>query len=145
MAMLLAAPGLLEGARLLGTDCRADAIAQARRGWFDPIRLESLDERFRQAYFVPSSRVGRFATHCGEQRSGSRAMPCRASRWAAFLGLDPLPQRGDLLGTDSCSQTLDRTCGIAALRWNLGSRESRRPQQQLSLLRLAPCVFEKRR
>ncbi len=52
LAMLLAGQGLLEGSTLVGTDCRADAIRQAEQGWFEPIRLQSLDARLRQTYFI---------------------------------------------------------------------------------------------
>lgn len=52
VAMLLSDLGRLEHCELLGTDCRAAAIEQARSGVFDPASLAGLDPRWRERLFV---------------------------------------------------------------------------------------------
>ena len=143
--MLLAGRGLLEGSTLLGTDCRLDAIRHAQRGWFDSTRLQSIDEGLRRTFFVPHQRGWRV---CDVLR--------QATLW----------QQGDALagppaGQPSWDLILCRNVAIylepaaAARLWTVlvGSLRiggilvvgrAERPQQQLPLLRLAPCVFEKR-
>ena len=145
VAMLLAGHELLDGSTLLGTDCRLDAIRHAQRGWFDSTQLQSLDEGRRQTYFVPHQRGWQI---CGALR--------QAALW----------QQGDALagppaGQPSWDLILCRNVAIyleptaAARLWTVlvGSLriggilvvgKAERPQQQLSLLRSAPCVFEKR-
>jgi chemotaxis protein methyltransferase CheR len=51
VAMLLAERGALEDSLLLGTDCRADAIRQARAAEFDALALRDLEPRLRVRYF----------------------------------------------------------------------------------------------
>lgn len=53
-AILLNESGRLDGAELLGTDCRADAISWARVGEFATGALEALEDGWRSRYFVPS-------------------------------------------------------------------------------------------
>ena len=73
VAMLLAERGLLKGSTLLGTDCRADAIGRAGRGWFDAARLQSLDERLRQTNFVPRRGGWQVDDVLRRRRAGNRA------------------------------------------------------------------------
>ncbi len=52
MAILLSEAGLLEESFLLGTDCREDAIEQAREGLYDTEELSLLPPALRRAYFT---------------------------------------------------------------------------------------------
>lgn len=52
IAMLLASQGRLGGSELVGTDCREDAIRQARGGIFDAVSVEKMEERWRERFFV---------------------------------------------------------------------------------------------
>jgi chemotaxis methyl-accepting protein methylase len=54
MAVLLAETGLLERSYLLGTDCRADAIAAARSVHVPQRDLDSLGRGWRDRYFQPA-------------------------------------------------------------------------------------------
>lgn len=144
VAMLLAERGLLEGSTLLGTDCRADAVRQAEWGWFEPARLESLDERLRHAYFVPHQRGWQV---CHALRE--------ATRWRqqdAFAGAPAGEQPWDLILCRNLAIYLEPSA--AARLWSVlaGSLraggilvvgKAERPEQP-SLVRLAPCVLEKR-
>jgi chemotaxis methyl-accepting protein methylase len=51
MGMVLAEAGLLEGAHLFGTDCRADAVAAARSALFPPDAPEGLSVERRSRHF----------------------------------------------------------------------------------------------
>lgn len=53
VALLLAEQGVLESSRLLGTDCRATAIAAAAGGIYPASLLEQLPPAMRGQYFVP--------------------------------------------------------------------------------------------
>ncbi|HEX4123450.1 MAG TPA: CheR family methyltransferase [Tepidisphaeraceae bacterium] len=50
IAMLLDRAGMLEGARLLGSDCRLDAVAQAAEGCYDLSALASIPPDLQAAY-----------------------------------------------------------------------------------------------
>ncbi len=59
MAILLAEAGLLEGSFLLGTDCRGDAIEQARWGRYEASALRPIPPAMRDTYFEPAGRYWR--------------------------------------------------------------------------------------
>lgn len=61
VAMLLAEQGRLDGAQLVGVDCRDDAIAAARVGIFGAEALDGLDEERRRRHFHPVSGGWRIA------------------------------------------------------------------------------------
>jgi chemotaxis methyl-accepting protein methylase len=50
-AIMLAEAGLLEGAQILGTDCRPDAIAAARLGVFEHDAMAGVEPAMRDRYF----------------------------------------------------------------------------------------------
>ena len=53
VAMLLAEQGRLDGAQLVGVDCRDDAVAAARSGMFGAETLDGLDEERRRRHLDP--------------------------------------------------------------------------------------------
>jgi chemotaxis methyl-accepting protein methylase len=145
VAMLLAGRGLLEGSTLLGTDCRGDAIAQAQRGWFEPTRLQSLDEGLRQTYFVPQQRGwqvcdGLRQATLWQQGDALAGSPAEQPSWDLILC------RNVAIYLEPTAAARLWTVLVGSLRIGgvLVVGKAERPQQQLSLLRLAPCVLEKR-
>ena len=62
VAMILEQEGLLDGAELLGTDCRADAIWSAREGVFERDHVANLDGRTRDRYFERTCATWRIAS-----------------------------------------------------------------------------------
>jgi len=56
MAMILADAGLLERSFLLGTDCRGDAVAQARAGLYEAAALEAIGKDYRHRYLERAGR-----------------------------------------------------------------------------------------
>ncbi|MHB0956221.1 MAG: CheR family methyltransferase [Pirellulaceae bacterium] len=147
VAILLAERRLLEGSTLLGTDCRADAIRQAERGLFEPARLESLDQRLRHTYFMPH----RLGWQVGHRLRG-------ATLWQQRDALTGPPdeerQHWDLIlcrnvaiylksaATARLWTTLIRSLRIGGI---LVVGKAERPEQPLSLVRLAPCIFSRQR
>jgi len=53
IAILLAEEGLPGGTYLLGTDCRPEAIARARDGWFDAAAVRGVPAAWMNRYFEP--------------------------------------------------------------------------------------------
>jgi chemotaxis methyl-accepting protein methylase len=145
VAMLLARHGLLEHCWLRGTDCRADAVVQAQRGWYESSRLGGLDASLREAFFVRERggwRVGealRSATEWG-QESMLADSPVQGERWDLILCRNVAiyfqPAASARLWTRLANAL--RSGGVLVL----GKAE--RPGGQDSLARLGPCVFIKR-
>ena len=145
VAMLLAEQGLLEGSRLLGTDCRADAIAQARRGWYEAARLESVHEPFRQRHFTPALGGWQVCDLLRQatiwQQADVLAGPSRADgKWDVILCRNLaiyLEPAAVMRLWAKLTESL-RVGGILIV----GKAEQ--PERRLRLARLAPCVFERR-
>ena len=76
-AMLLAEADLLAGARLVGIDCRADAVAAARIGWYDEPALKGVDGEARARYFTEAAGGWRVA---GPLRRRTRWVQADATR-----------------------------------------------------------------
>ncbi len=146
VAMLLADSGLLSSSTLLGTDCRADAIRQAQRGWFEVGRLEGLNADLRQRYFTAGGNGGRINA------------PLRHTvRWEqsdVLFACDTREQPWDLILCRNLAIYLERAACTAlwarlaaALRSGgvLVVGKAERPEAPCGLVRQAPCVFEKRR
>lgn len=145
MAMLLDRHGLLEQSWLWGSDCRADALERARRGWFDsPWELEDLPDGLREDYLL---RVGRGwsvperlrqAAHWGREDL-LRAPPAEEPGWDMILCRNVAiylePEAATSLWTRLVSRL--RTGGI------LITGKAERPLEPQSLARLAPSVFQK--
>jgi len=53
VALLLAEMGLLSGSYLLGTDCRSEALARARLGWYDAATVKEVPPPLLVRYFQP--------------------------------------------------------------------------------------------
>jgi len=53
IAMLLEERGLLSRSRLIGVDCRSDAMHRARQGWFEASELDGLEVKWRLRDFRP--------------------------------------------------------------------------------------------
>ena len=145
VAMLMAGLGLLPGSTILGIDCRADAIRQAQRGWFESARLESLDESHRRIYFA--------AQQGGWQIREDLRQAVRWQQGNALSGPPGAKGDWDLLLCRNLAIYLEPasvarlwTVLVESLRIGgvLVVGKAERPQQQSSLVRLAPCVFEKR-
>jgi chemotaxis protein methyltransferase CheR len=145
VAMILARRGLLEQSRLLGSDCRADAVYRASQGFFHPSQLNGLDPLWRADFFV---------------RHGAQWRVCETLRQAAYwrqaglLGEAPAEQaEWDLILCRNVAIYLQPeavellwSALVQALRPGgvLIVGKAERPSGRLPLLRLAPCVFQKR-
>ena len=59
VAMLLAEMNLLHGSYLLGSDCRAHAVARARAGRYEPRMLRDVPPSWQEKYFEPDGTMAR--------------------------------------------------------------------------------------
>lgn len=145
IAMFLARAGFLKGSTLLGIDCRAEAIRRARRGWFEASRLEGLEPGLVAEFLIARRRGWQVCDRLRE------AVCWRQGDAVAV----------DLGGEASWDLVLCRNLAIylepsaAARLWAGLARSLRpggilvlgkaeRPEGQPSLVRLGPCLFEKR-
>jgi len=145
VAMLMARSGRFQDNVLFGTDCRAGAIREAERGWFEAARLDRLDPRLRQSYVTEEGDGGRV---CETLR--------KATRWQQANILDDRGTDGaewDVILCRNLAIYLDSPA--AARMWDRLVRSLRvggvlvvgkaeRPERQPGLVRLRACVFEKR-
>jgi chemotaxis methyl-accepting protein methylase len=79
VAILLAEMGLLEGTCLLGTDCRADALARARDGIFDVRAIDGVPRTWIKQYF--DRLPGTDAADAADERYRVRATVRSAVQW----------------------------------------------------------------
>ena len=95
VAMILEREGLLDGAELLGTDCRADAIWSAREGVFERDHVANLDGRTRDRYFERTCATWRIASSLPQSHEvASRG--CHACEAAGDMGPRALQEPCDL-------------------------------------------------
>jgi len=145
VAMLLARRGLLGGSTLVGTDCRPDVLCKAERGWFDRDQVERLPLPFRAPFLVEEGSGGRVCgvlrrAVCWRQGDILAAPPADAPCWDLILCRNVaiyLEPAASALLWSRLLQSL-RVGGVLVV----GKAE--RPDRQRCLVRLAPCVFEKR-
>jgi chemotaxis methyl-accepting protein methylase len=145
MAILLAEHHRLTGSHLLGTDCRAEALQRARRGWFD-VRwlLGGLPEALRDRHFVRDAAGWRID-------EAMRQVVC----WAqSDLLSEPLfdAPLWDLILCRNVAIYLE-PAAAASLWTRLTTRlreggilvvgKAERPDAEQPLRRLAPCLFQK--
>lgn len=147
VAFLLARHGLLGASYLVGTDCRADAVAKASAGWFDEHSpIARLAPALREAYFVRERggwRVGeelRRATHW-EWQDVLEAGPATAVAWDLILCRNV----AIYLHPAASTALWDRLAGSLRTGGCLVVGKAERPEGRRRLLRVAPCVYQKRR
>lgn len=142
MAMMLDSLGLLDGATLLGTDCRTSAIESARRGFFADDSMGGLDDQSRRRWFVRQT---------GGWRVNARLSA--AVKWATndVLADRPTDDGWDVVLcrnlaiylTHSSANTLWATLTDALVPGGflvVGKAERPRP---VSLRRVHSCIFRK--
>jgi chemotaxis protein methyltransferase CheR len=142
LAMLLDRQGALERCELLGTDCRADAIAIAQQGLFDAEALRTLPTDMQLAYFA--NKRGRWQL-CDRLR--------RQVRWrVADVTQTIEPGQWDVILCRNVAMYM-RSSVIAVLwerlQWALGPGgvlvlgKAERPIGQMRLNTLAPCIYRR--
>lgn len=142
-AMLLAELGLLDRSELLGTDCRPEAVAAAREGWYDESRVAG----------VGAERVERFFSR--RRRHLRIAETLRtAARWETSDLLDDKRIAGDwdLILCRNVAIYLE-PAAAATLWCSLAQRlrpdgvlvvgKAERPDASAGLRRLAPCIYQR--
>lgn len=142
VAMLLAEAGRLEGAELLGTDCRLDAIAVARSGVFGSEALGGLDEAWRTRYFTPArgwaaiDPVLRAAT---QWRVADLLHAAERGPWDLILWRN----MAIYLESDAAEDVWLRLCGeLAPGGWLVTGKADHLPKW-LRMERVGPCIYRK--
>jgi len=145
VAMLLAEQGKLEGATLLGTDCRPAAVAWAREARYEPASVHStVPPALARRYFIDDDDSGacrvrdvlRGATHW---RSGDATQLTEPGAWdlilcrnvSMYLRCETARRLREV-----CEQAL-RPGGILVM----GKAE--RPHGSTRLTAVAPCIYRK--
>jgi chemotaxis methyl-accepting protein methylase len=140
MAILLSEAGLLEQSRLLGTDCRRDAIEQARSGLYDATMLRLVRSPIRDKYFEP----------CGQLWRPVRALR-RHVQWkvADLLGGGELGPWDMILWRNTAiylharpvSTIWRRLVSALAPQGVVITGKVERPPADVALARLARCIY----
>lgn len=88
IAMLLAERGAVQRSTLLGTDCRADAIARARDGRYDTASLKGVPAPFLGRYFAPHGaawQIHPFLRASTQWRTGNALCTPEPGSWDLIL------------------------------------------------------------
>jgi chemotaxis methyl-accepting protein methylase len=142
VAMLLQDQGRLNGATLLGTDCRAAAVARAREGRYDAAAIRDVPPSAAAAYFVNDGATWRVRDDlraATQWRSGDATRLSEPGAWDLILCRNV----SMYLRTESAAQ-LRLLCEQA-----LGSGgvlvfgKAERPTGVTRLVQLAPCIYRK--
>jgi chemotaxis methyl-accepting protein methylase len=144
VAMLLAEQGALPRCELLGTDCRADAIARARAGTYTVEGIKGVPDNWLPRYFITDGRGWRAhpSLRTGMQwRSGNVLNTPEPGLWDLILCRNMAiylhaPTAGRLWA--QLEQSL-RPGGVLVL----GKAE--RPHGATTLRPIAPCIFRRDR
>lgn len=144
-AMLLAELGLLDRSELLGTDCRPEAVAAAREGWYDESRVKGLRP----------DRVKRFFSRW-QHRLRATGILRAAARWEIADLLDDNRKRivgdWDMILCRNVAIYLE-PAAATAMWCSLAQRlrpegvlvvgKAERPDAATGLRRLAPCIYRR--
>ncbi len=142
VAMLLAEAGVIGGSELCGVDCRTDAIATARAGWFSEAAMARVPPEWRERFFETD-------------RSGYRARPSltRAMRWQAAdlfsfeetAGWDVILFRNVAiyLTEAHAARAWEYLCDQLAPGGVLMTGKAEKPPHYLPLRRLGPALYQR--
>jgi Methylase of chemotaxis methyl-accepting proteins len=141
VAMLMARSGRLGDCELLGTDCRAEAIAEARRGVFREEEVARIEPELREAFF---------------EAGGARAIDPRLRRAAQWkvANLFGEIERGPwhlilwrnmaiYLESERAEEIWARLVDQLAPGGFLVAGKADTPPKWLRLTRVAPCIYQK--
>ena len=141
-AMLLAEADLLAGARLLGIDCRADAVTAARIGWYDEPALTGVDGDARARYFTETAGGWQVA---GQLRRRTRWVQADATRrvpagpWAMIL----CRNLAIYLTPAASAALFTRLAAALVPGGHLVVGKAERPPAGLGLTLVGRCVYER--
>ena len=142
VAMLLREAGLLGGAALLGTDCRAAALARARSASYEDAALRDVPSDLREKYFFRDGTMWRVVNELRgavQWRRGDATRLTEPGAWDLILCRNvSMYLRGEVATRlrQVCEQSL-RVGGFLVF----GKAE--RPSGSTRLSQVAPCIYRK--
>lgn len=141
--IVLGEAGLLDRASLLGVDCRADAVTQARRGVFAGAALDAVPSRFRDRWFT---REGAGFRVVPELHARTRWQVGDAFAWTQPASLDIIMCRNVAiyLRPESSAMLWANLAAMLRPAGLLMVGKAERPQPTLSLVKIAPCLYQSR-
>lgn len=142
MAILLAEVGLLKRSTLLGTDCRLDAIEEARRSLYEVPQLQASDQERWRTFFEPVKNRWRplaAIRHHVEWKQADILKGVEPGPWHIILWRNAAiylnPQRADTVWRELAD--LLSPSGI------LVTGKAERPPRDLGLVSLGRCLYAK--
>jgi len=142
LAILLGEAGALDGARLLGVDCRPDAVARARRGRFAAEQLAGLSPERRARWFAAEGGVFAARPALGA-RIAWRTGDLFADDDGAVFDIVLFRNVAIYLEAAAAARAWRSLAGRLAPGGLLVTGKAERPPESLGLTRLAPSVFKK--
>lgn len=142
VAMLLAEAGDLAGGELLGTDCRADAIEQARRGVFAREAWSRLEPHWRERYFVARGSAAAIDARlraAASWRTGDLLERAERGPWHLILWRN----MAIYLREGPAAAIWTRLCDELAPGGFLVAGKADYPPKRLPLKRVSACIFQK--
>lgn len=142
VAMLLEEQGRLAGSRLLGVDCRTEAIEQAKAGRFESSELEGLSAERLRRHFLWVHRRAIVAPRLRERtewRAASYSHAPEEAGWDVILCRNV----AIYLAADRALRLWERLAGCLQPGGVLVTGHAERPPAVLGLMREASCVYRK--
>lgn len=142
LAMLLAEAGVLEQSRLLGVDCRAEAIRSAAAGRFDANELDGVAPRRRERFFRPAT-GGWVVTPEIKDRIRWRIQDLLELDSGESCELILFRNVAIYFNEAHCAEAWTRLCGQLVPGGFLITGKAEKPPGSLPLIRVAPSIYQK--
>jgi len=140
VALLLDELGILQDAQLLGTDCRADAIARAQAGRFDLDAVRNISQSMRQRHFTWADGQLQISAHLRQRtqwRVSDVTKDSQGPGWNLLLCRNAIMyMRASVI----CSVS-ERLEAALAPRGVLVVGKAERPMGLRPMRLLAPCIY----
>lgn len=143
VAMLLARAGRLADCELLGTDCRADAIEEARRGVFRGEELARMEQEWREVFFEITGEIGTIdplLRQATRWKVGNLFGAMERGPWHLILWRN----MAIYLENERAEEIWTRLFDQLAPGGFLVAGKADHPPKWLRLTRVAPCIYRKR-
>jgi chemotaxis methyl-accepting protein methylase len=142
VAMLLEEMKLLDGAYLLGTDCRGDAIRRARLGSYHSQAVKDVPEAWLEKYFTKEGvryRISEKMRSAVQFRTADMMEICEPGSWDVIL----CRNAGMYLRPESAGRLWQRFEDVLRPGGYLVLGKAERPVGTMRLSAVAPCIYRR--